>query len=92
MIINELKVTNLFCGLDDFVTALDKKMAAHLTRPSNPRSVNRTEVGISEMMCMEILYQHSSYKCFQYYYQQEVEKGYLNSSFPVHPATEDLCS
>lgn len=85
MIINELKVINLFCELDDFVTAFDKKMAAHLIQSCNPKSVNRPEISISEMMCLEILYHHSGYKCFQYYYQQEVEKGYLRSYFPCAP-------
>lgn len=38
------------------------------------------------MMCIEILYHHSGYKCFQYYYEQEVEKGYLRAYFPHAPS------
>lgn len=34
-------------------------------------------------MCLEILYHNSGYKCFQYYYQREVENRYLSSYFPV---------
>jgi hypothetical protein len=90
MIINEFKVINLFCELDDFVTVLDKKKVEHLIDSPNRQSVNRPEFSMSEMMCLEILYHHSGYKCFQYYYKQEVEKGYLNTYFPVHPVTQDL--
>lgn len=43
-------------------------------------------MGISEMMCIEILYHHSGYKCFRYYYRHETEKGYLNSYFPAAPS------
>jgi hypothetical protein len=71
--------------LDDFVTAFDKKMADHLIQAPNPKSINRPEISISEMMCLEILYRRSGYKCFQYYYRQEVVKGYLNSYFPAAP-------
>ena len=52
----------------------------------NPRSVHKPEIDLSEMMCIEILYHHSGYKCFQYYYEQEVEKGYLKSYFPDAPS------
>ena len=85
MIINELKIINLFCELDDFVIAFDKKMQDHLIETNRSGRVNRPEISLSEMMCLEILYHHSGYKCFQYYYKQEVEKGYLNSYFPSAP-------
>jgi len=85
MIINELKIINHFLELDDFVIAFDKKMSGHLLEKQSPRSVNKPEISVSEMMCIEILYHHSGYKCFQYYYKQEVEKGYLKPYFPSAP-------
>ena len=75
MIINELKVIKLFCELDDFTQAFNKKIAEHQLEKYNPKSVHKPELDVLEMMCIEILYHHSGYKCFQYYYQQEVEKG-----------------
>jgi len=86
MIINELKVINLFCELDDFVTALDKKFSERLLETPSPQSIHKPEITLSEMMCLEILYHHSGYKCFQYYYKQEVEKGYLRGYFPSAPS------
>lgn len=63
MIINELKVIKLFCELDDFTQVFDQKMAEHLIgKWSSPQSVNKPEINVSEMMCIEILYHHSGYK------------------------------
>jgi hypothetical protein len=92
MIINELKVINLFCELDDFVTAFDKMMADHSIQSPNAKSVNRPEISISEMMCLEILYHHSGYKCFQYYYKQEVEKGYPQQLFSCRSLLWKVCA
>jgi hypothetical protein len=86
MIINEYKVIKLFCELDDFAQAFDKKMAEYLIDKANPQSVHVPQLTVSEMMCIEILYHHSGYKCFQYYYEQEVEKGYLKAYFPQAPS------
>lgn len=38
------------------------------------------------MMCIEVLYHLSGYKCFQYYYEQEVEQGALRAYFPQAPS------
>ncbi len=90
MILNELKVIELFCELDDFVQAFDKKLAEHLIESNHRGSKNKPGISISEMMCIEILYHHSGYKCFQYYYKQEAEHGYLKSYFTAAPSyTED---
>lgn len=86
MIINEYKVIKLFCEVDDFAQAFDKKLSEHLIGGPGPRSVHVPQLRVSEMMCIEILYHHSGYKCFQYYYEQEVEKGYLRAYFPHAPS------
>lgn len=86
MIINELKVINLFCEIDDFVAALDKSISTSLISSLSSHSVNRARISISEMMSIEILYHRSGYKCFEYYYTQEVERGYLKPYFPQAPS------
>ena len=85
MIINELKVIKLFCELDDFSSEFNKKIAQHMLGNTSPQSFNKPEITVSEMMCIEILYHHSGYKCFQYYYEQEVALGYLKNYFPKAP-------
>lgn len=85
MIINEIKIIKLFCELDDFSNEFNKKMLQHMLGKVSPQSFHRPEISVSEMMCIEILYHHSGYKCFQYYYEQEVKKGYLKSYFPSAP-------
>ena len=85
MIINEIKVIKLFCELADFTQAFNKKMSEHMIGTVHPKSVHKPEIDVSEMMCIEILYHHSGHKCFQYYYEQEVEKGYLKTYFPKAP-------
>ncbi len=69
------KVIELFCELDDFTHQFNKKLSEHMLGQNNPRSVHKPDIDISEMMFIEILYHHSGYKCFQYYYEQEVGKG-----------------
>ncbi len=86
MIINPLKVIQIFCELDDFINAVEKFMGHKLIGSSSPQSVHRPDISLSEMMCIEILYHLSGYKCFQYYYEQMVEQGALKSYFPSAPS------
>lgn len=83
MIINQLKVIQLFCEVDDFAKTVEKFMSHKLI--GSPQSVNRPGISLSEMMCIEILYHLSGYKCFQYYYVEVVEQGELKSYFPSAP-------
>ncbi|HWV73226.1 MAG TPA: hypothetical protein VN040_16000 [Pseudosphingobacterium sp.] len=50
MIINELKVIDLFCELDDFVAVFDKKLSEHILETPSPQSVNRPEINIQSTM------------------------------------------
>lgn len=86
MIINPLKIIQIFCDLDDFVKAVDKFLNGKLIGSISPHAVNVPGISLSEMMCIEILYHLSGYKCFQYYYQQVVEQGPLRSYFPCAPS------
>src|ERR1700692_2581906 len=85
MIINQMKVIQIFCELDDFIKAVEKFVDGKLIGSSSPQSVHQPAISLSEMMCIEILYHLSGYKCFQYYYQELVERGPLKSYFPSAP-------
>ena len=85
MIINELKVIHIFIEMDDFVSTCEKFVGCKLIGSPSPHAVNEPGITVSEMMCIELMYHLSGYKCFQYYYQQVVEKGSLRSYFPKAP-------
>ena len=86
MIIDELKVILIFWDLDDFVNGCEKFVDCKLIGSKSPHSVNEPGITNSEMMCIELLYHLSGYKCFQYYYQQAVEQGSLRDYFPAAPS------
>jgi hypothetical protein len=87
MLINELKLIELFCELDDFCLLYEPKMAAHSLLPTTGRHLTRKPViTLSEMMTLEITYHLSGYKCFEYYYHNEVENGPLHACFPHAPS------
>ena len=86
MLINPLKVIEMFCEMDDFVKAVEKFVEGKLLGSYSPHAVNEPDISVSEMMCIEALYHLSGYKCFQYYYQQAVEQGPLRSYFPSAPS------
>lgn len=67
IIINELKIIKLFCELNDFTMEFDKKLCEQSLGSNHPKSFHKPEITIAEMMCIEILYRQSGYKCFQYY-------------------------
>jgi len=85
MIINELKVIHIFIEMDDFVSTCEKFVGSKLIGSPSPHAFNEPGITVSEMMCIELMYHLSGYKCFQYYYQQVVEKGSLRSYFPKAP-------
>ena len=86
MIINPFKVIQIFCDLDDFVKAVENFLNGKLLGSISPHAVNVPEISLSEMMCIEVLYHLSGYKCFQYYYEQAVEQGPLRNYFPSAPS------
>jgi hypothetical protein len=87
MLINALKVVEIFCEVDDFCKVYEQKLAPHLLPcASSKHNSNQPAVSLSEMMTIEILYHRSAYKCFEYYYIEEVLKGSLQSYFPSSPS------
>jgi hypothetical protein len=88
MLINEVKLIQLFCEVDDFAKVYEQKLAPHLL-PANhnsKHSSNKPRICLSEMMTLEIVYHLSGYKCFEYFYCHEVLQGNLHSYFPHAPS------
>jgi len=88
MLINEVKLIQLFCEIDDFTQVYEQKLAPHLL-PSDhngKHSSNKPHICLSEMMTIEILYHLSGHKCFEYFYMHEVLRGSLKSYFPHAPS------
>lgn len=88
MLINEVKLIQLFCEIDDFTRIYEQKLAGHLlSLTSNSKhSFHKPSLSLSEMMTLEILYHLSGQKCFEYFYRQEVLSGSLHSYFPSAPS------
>lgn len=88
MLINELKLVQLFCEIDDFTHVYEQKLAGHLlpVNLNSKHSSNKPRISLSEMMTLEILYHLSGHKCFEYFYQHEVLQGSLKSYFPAAPS------
>lgn len=88
MLINELKLVQLFCEIDDFTFVYEQKLAGHLLPATltGRHSINKPHISLSEMMTLEIVYHLSGHKCFEYFYCQEVLNGSLKSYFPHAPS------
>lgn len=81
----EKKLIELFIALDDFCLALyqwQSKQAVRFTAP-----VNKPLMGDSELLTVLVFYHFSGYKCFEYYYQELVQKE-LQSYFPYQVSYE----
>jgi Transposase DDE domain len=87
MLFSDTKLIEIFCDIDDFVIACEKLAATTkvIGQPSL-HAVNKPSITYSEMLCIEIVYHLSGYKCFQYYYEDAVEKGALKDYFPNAPS------
>lgn len=88
MLINEVKLIQLFCEIDDFAKVYEQKLASHLlpATTNSKHSTNKPRICLSELMTIEIVYHLSGHKCFEYFYCQEVLNGSLKSYFPHAPS------
>jgi hypothetical protein len=88
MLLNEVKLIQLFCHIDDFTGVYEQKLAPHLlpAAPNSKHSSNKPRICLSEMMTLEIVYHLSGHKCFEYFYVQEVLHGNLHTYFPHAPS------
>jgi hypothetical protein len=88
MLINELKLIQLFCEIDDFTRIYEQKLAPYLLPASHNHKYgfNKPAISLSEMMTIEITYHLSGQKCFEYFYVHAVLNGSLKSYFPAAPS------
>lgn len=83
MIINETKLIEIFIEVDDFCKSFaiwEEKRGIGTTIKKPVRGV-KSKFHPSESMAILILYHLSGYKCFEYFYSEEVLKS-LKSYFP----------
>ena len=91
MLLNEYKLIEIFCSVDDFCKLYEEKLLPHLLpSTSTKKPVNKPSISLSEMMVIELLYHLSRHKCFQYYYEMEVLKRSLRRYFPKAPSYNRL--
>ena len=89
MLISTVKLVQMFCQMDDFCTLFEEKFQSRLLTADPTKSVhstNKPALALSEMMCIEVLYHLSGYKCFEYFYRDQVVQGSLHSYFPKAPS------
>ncbi len=69
MLLNEYKLIEIFCSVDDFCKLYEEKLLPPLLpSTSTKKPVNKPSISLSEMMVIELLYHLSRHKCFQYYF------------------------
>ena len=88
MLFNPLRLIEIYCQVDDFVSSFERYIGTSLigTGSQSPHSVNEPCLCHSEMMTIEIMYYLSGYKCSEYYYREVVETGCLRGCFPKAPS------
>jgi hypothetical protein len=89
MLLNELKLVQRFCEIDDFTRVYEQKPAGHLLPATlnSKHSSNKPAISRSEMMSVEILYPLSGHQCFEYFSMcvHEVLNGSLKRYFAHAP-------
>lgn len=76
----EDKLIEIFIRVDDFCQFLDDWLGSN-PQPEFPRPRFEGIMQLSEILTIIIFYHYSGYKCFQYYYQEQVQIE-LQSFFP----------
>lgn len=86
MLINQDKITEIFCMADDFCKVYDKFIKINGLAPKRDKSKRKYHrdyrMSDAEIITIMILYHLSGYKCFKYYYNNCVCKE-LSSMFPA---------
>jgi len=70
---NENSITRIYCDVDDFCKALESYCRTHLL-PSGkaPKWFPASQLSLSEVMTIILLFHLSGYRCFKWYYQRLV--------------------
>lgn len=62
-------LTTLFCSVDDFWKQFEKQWKKHLIGCSKPKRGPKTELSISEMMVIVIMFHQSNFRTFKHFYR-----------------------
>ena len=62
-------LTVLFCSVDDFWKQFEANWTENLIGSSKPKRGPNTELSISEMMTIVIMFHQSNYRTFKHFYQ-----------------------
>ena len=74
------KLIEIFVTIDDFCQYFDEWLDLH-SNIEFPKPRFEGIMHVSEILSIIVFYQYSGYKCFQYYYEQQVQQE-LISYFP----------
>jgi len=81
-LMNEDSITRIFCDVDDFCRAFQGHIKSRML--SNEQAGARlpaSGMSLSEIMTLTILFHHSGYRCFKWYYKKYVQK-HMREYFP----------
>lgn len=82
---NTTKLVEIFIDCDDFHKKYAPDYQQMMMLLKSPNAHRKAGITESEIMSIVIFYHLSGFKCFQYYYQQCIEKS-LHSYFPKSPS------
>jgi len=80
MIINDYKLIEIFCSLDDFVGSLNNYLSQKSLSSLSARRGPNCQMSKSELLTIEIMYHLSGYKTFKDFYIGE--RSFLSNYFP----------
>ena len=72
---NEDIITKIYCDVDDFCKALESYCNSRLVPTlgkKKPKWFPASRLSLSEVMTIIVLYHHSGYRCFKWYYKNHV--------------------
>ena len=81
MLITDEKLIEVFCECDDFCKIIEMMQSIVHQIGTIKQPTRKTQLSLSECICIMICYHHSGMKCFQYYYEQIVLK-HMKEYFP----------
>ena len=76
-------ITRIYCDVDDFCKALKCFCKSHLLANGKiPKWFPSSQRSLSEVMTISLLFHHSGYRCFKWYYQRYV-RIHIRRYFPA---------
>ena len=70
---NENSITRIYCDVDDFCKTLERYCKSHLLPHGKaPKWFPASQLSLSEVMTIILLFHLKGYRCFKWYYQDYV--------------------